>query len=617
MGSGERLLGGVRARFVIASAVLVLTTIASGAFGGFTLAYVSRVVDETVRTSAERNSLAAELSSTLEREDDAILVALNGDLERSTRELNAERVRFAKAFVRVRELTTSEEGKTLIDALAKAAEDYRVEGDALLARTNEITARDRYHERVNPVLRHAVSACTALRAHSFVRLQIVAEWARDRARTAVAGVAALVLGALILSAVVVLNLGRVVVWPIRELTSTVDRMRAGDFSRRMIVQRSFPDELARLVDGVNEMAKEVERFRRSNLDELLRTKRTLEATLASLPDAVLLIGADRRIVSANEAAIELLGHGARPGAILDDAHLPKELAARVDDALAGETSEQPDPLAAAFTLGGRRMLARAVATEGLESRQTVVALHDVTEFARLDEMRAELVAVAAHELRTPLTTLRMMLLLLAERNIAKDASATEMVNGALSACDALGSTVDEFLDLARIEAGKLRLALERLDVHAPLDEAIAALRPQFDDANLAIELTRNGPGMVSADRARLRCVFTNLMANALKYAPRGSRVSVSLGRAGVSGIEVAVEDQGPGVPEELRGRVFEKFFRVEHHRPGADSVHGTGVGLYLVREIVAAHGGSVRCEAGQSARGARFVVTLPVDATDA
>jgi len=125
--------------------------------------------------------------------------------------------------------------------------------------------------------------------------------------------------------------------------------------------------------------------------------------------------------------------------------------------------------------------------------------------------------------------------------------------------------------------------------------------------------------LLRGDPARLGSVFANVLSNALKYSPAGSIVEVRLSSrqnahgGAVDALQIAVSDQGPGVPPEYRERVFEKFFRVEHHAAEREEpVRGTGIGLYLCREIVKAHGGTITCEPNDGGLGTRFVLTLPV-----
>jgi NtrC-family two-component system sensor histidine kinase KinB len=248
-----------------------------------------------------------------------------------------------------------------------------------------------------------------------------------------------------------------------------------------------------------------------------------------------------------------------------------------------------------------------------------VVLDDVTEFARLDELRSELIGVASHELKTPLTTLRMNLLLLGEKADNLTPRQQEILSAAAAGCEELGSTIDELLDVTRIEAGQLRLNLAPVDVYGALDRALRPLRPRFEDARVQVQVERGCvPAVVRADAERLGLVLTNLLTNALKYAPAGSTVTlqVTSGQNAVAGngsvLQIAVTDAGPGIPAEFRERVFEKFFRVEHHL-GRDpaGVRGTGIGLYLCREVVRAHGGTITCQSGDGGTGTRIAISLP------
>jgi NtrC-family two-component system sensor histidine kinase KinB len=248
----------------------------------------------------------------------------------------------------------------------------------------------------------------------------------------------------------------------------------------------------------------------------------------------------------------------------------------------------------------------------------VLVLDDVTEFARLDELRGELVAVASHELKTPLTSLRMNLLLLQERADNLTSRQREILAGAVHGLDELAATVDELLDLTRIEAGQLRLQEERVDLDALARQTLQSLRPRFDDAEVRLYLIEEAEGAaIRGDAARLRIVLANLLVNALKYTPRGGEVAVHLTSSpdATDGVErflsLAVTDTGPGIPLEYRERVFEKFFRVAHQQAGeTEGARGAGIGLYLCRQIIEAHGGSIHCEAGDKERGARIVLRL-------
>jgi two-component system, NtrC family, sensor histidine kinase KinB len=270
----------------------------------------------------------------------------------------------------------------------------------------------------------------------------------------------------------------------------------------------------------------------------------------------------------------------------------------------------------------RRFLVTAVPIHELTPRRSgaVVVLHDVTEFAQLDELRGELVGVASHELKSPLTTLRMNLLMLGEKSAEMSDWQRNLLANAVEGCEELGSTIEELLDLTRIEAGQLRLNLAAVDLEAVIGHVRQGLQSRFDDAGVHLQVIRDAVRVVAlADSVRLASVFANLLTNALKYSPTGGTVTVSIssgqnaGSDGTATLQIAVTDEGPGVPNEYRERVFDKFFRVEHQVGAADDgVRGTGIGLYLCREIVKAHGGCIACNSGCRDGGTCIRLELPL-----
>jgi NtrC-family two-component system sensor histidine kinase KinB len=194
-----------------------------------------------------------------------------------------------------------------------------------------------------------------------------------------------------------------------------------------------------------------------------------------------------------------------------------------------------------------------------------------------------------------------------------------LLSAAVQGCEELNSTIEELLDITRVEAGKLRLNLAPVDLGVVLASARRGLQQRFEDEGVAVQVhVETSPALVLGDAARLASVFANLLTNALKYSPRPGMVTVHVASAqkaeksAPQAVQISVTDRGPGIPAEYRERVFEKFFRVEHHSvPPGSGVRGTGIGLYLCREIVKAHGGTIWCEPGDGGLGARVVVELP------
>jgi NtrC-family two-component system sensor histidine kinase KinB len=619
----------LKIRFILAGCVLVAATVGSSVWSAVTFYRLTGVVDETLRESQETIDLSAALAGSLEREDDALLLFLSGEIEAARRDLAEERQRGDEGFERLlsRLHNGVEEEQRLAVTLRQHIDAYRAAGDNLLIHNNRMDGLDRYHNHVNPLLRQAVGGFEQLREANFRSMQKAGIRARDEAVRGIRVVVIISLLAVLAGVAVAAWLARSVLGPIRELTASVEDIRQGHFDRR--VRQTTIDELGHLAAGFNRMAESLAEYRRSSLGELVTAKMTLEATLNALPDAVLVFGPDRTLVARNPPAEALLkATRASTATCLDDLPFSDQYRAAIADALAGKTpvTRSPDfrdTFDVFINEQLRRFLLTAVPIPDFTPGRfgAVAVLDDVTEFARLDELRSELIGVASHELKSPLTSLRMNLLMLGETTSAMTSRQQELVAAAVRGCEELGLTIEELLDVTRIEAEQLRLNLIPIDVGAVLAATRQALQIRYDDAEVRLVVKSSAtPALVRGDPARLGSVFANVLTNALKYSPTGGVVTVQVmsgenTRIGDKNtVQIAVTDQGPGVPAEFRTRVFEKFFRVEH-QPGyrLENVRGTGIGLYLCREIIRAHHGTIVCEPGDDGIGTRIVIALPAD----
>jgi NtrC-family two-component system sensor histidine kinase KinB len=616
----------LQTRFILAGVLLVMTTIVSGIWSAWTFARLTAVTGKTLEVSQKTIDLTAILSDALEREDDALLLAVTGERTEAQAKLQLERGRFAKAYSHLLGTLDQPDEKNAAAALETHAAQYRTASDAFLSMAGQPDAITAYYRLVNPTLRQAVGDCTRIRESNFRARQYAAIQARDEAHRATILVTIISAIALVISTIVASALARSILHPIQELTNSVDALRAGDFERRVPVVSD--DELGRLAVGFNRMAEALAEFRRSNLSQVLRAKEALEATIATLPDAVLVIDPEGRIVTLNPVARSVLqASGAAEAGSIEELPFPRHSLVALHAALRGESDTQARAeFSRAFmvSLEGRRrkfiLTVLPIPEFRNEEFGAVAILYDVTDFAQLDELRTELIAVASHELKTPLTTLRMNLLLLGEMAENLTERQHEILATAVLGCDELASTIDELLDLTRIEAGQLRLTRESVDIRNVIDRAVTSLRQRFEDAEIKLRVACNGQfPFLRGDPARLTMVLTNLLSNALKYTPRGGTVSIlasmqNTGDGRKETLQVAVTDSGCGVPSAFRERIFDKFFRVEQHTVGEHGgIWGAGIGLYLCRQIVEAHGGAISCEGGENGSGTTMALVLPID----
>jgi signal transduction histidine kinase len=241
----------------------------------------------------------------------------------------------------------------------------------------------------------------------------------------------------------------------------------------------------------------------------------------------------------------------------------------------------------------------------------------------IEQMKDEFLSTAAHELRTPLTTIRVASSLLDEQIQAQLQNSSE--GGKLNPrlLDLVGliedgsarmhSLVNDLLDLTRLEQGRATLTMEEFDIREVVDLAVESISPLLESKEQKAVLRLPELGcQVRGDRQRLEQVVINLLSNANKYAPPGSPVEVRIARStksdGSKECLVSVRDSGPGVPEDEREHIFERFYRSSIHRQ--DRTPSTGLGLPIARKVAEMHGGRVWVEPAPGG-GSIFILALP------
>jgi signal transduction histidine kinase len=232
-----------------------------------------------------------------------------------------------------------------------------------------------------------------------------------------------------------------------------------------------------------------------------------------------------------------------------------------------------------------------------------------TELEAAVKARDEVLSLASHELKTPLTSLMLQTQLLQRQQQRGEPLPPEKVQRVLDQTarqtQRLARLVNDMLDISRLAAGKLALEAETFDLAELASDVVAKLGPQLSEAQCEVSVQAPEPVVGRWDRYRLEQVLTNFLTNAARYAA-GKPVEVSVRRL-EQRAELRVRDNGRGIAPEDQERIFRKFERAV----GGREVGGLGLGLFIVREIVEMHGGTVRVES-EVGKGAAFTVTLPL-----
>ncbi|HVM40402.1 MAG TPA: ATP-binding protein [Acidimicrobiia bacterium] len=338
----------------------------------------------------------------------------------------------------------------------------------------------------------------------------------------------------------------------------------------------------------------------TSLSDLRTISERLSAALHDLDDGVVVVDEHGSVVFRNEAADRFVG--ARHGEALAEEAMTELLA----EALAGRQAVRDLHL---FGPPRRSLAVRALPLSARDAGGAVAIIRDVSTVRNVDTVRRDFVANVSHELKTPIGALVAL-----TEAIEGDDDAEVMrrlSRRVRHEADRLARIVDDLLDLSLIEAQE---APERslVAVSSLVSEAVERVHATADAAGIRIEVHDiPGTAAVACDRRQVVSALTNLLDNAVKYSAipgsEGDVVDVAVGVEGPD-VVIRVRDQGIGIPERDRDRIFERFYRVDRAR-SRDS-GGTGLGLAIVRHVAQAHGGSVSVESTEG-EGSTFTLLLP------
>ncbi|APH45655.1 two-component sensor histidine kinase [Microbacterium sp. 1.5R] len=322
------------------------------------------------------------------------------------------------------------------------------------------------------------------------------------------------------------------------------------------------------------------------------------AVLGSMDDAACVVDSSGLVLAVSKAATRF---GIEVGAPLENPELRQLVrGGRIEGSSATESLR--------ITRGGLSLDPRLVSARAsaISPRMTLLIIRDVTEQERLDQMRRDFVANTSHELKTPVGA--VTLLAEAIESAADDPAQVRHFATRISAEAArLGQLTGRIMSLSRLQTDDALSDVRPVSIDEVLATALEAHVVQADSAG--VELARGGDRgvWVRGDSQILIEAFGNLIANAIVYSPKGSRVGIGV-KADEGVVEVAVSDQGIGIAEADRERIFERFYRADEAR--SRRTGGTGLGLSIVKHATQRHGGEVRLWS-RPGRGSTFTIRLP------
>ena len=391
-------------------------------------------------------------------------------------------------------------------------------------------------------------------------------------------VEALIFG-LVISILLSFLLSKTMVTPIQSLTEGAMRVAKRDFSKKIKVPSQ--DEIGVLTDTFNDMAGQLQ----DTLRQVENERNKLDTLFLHMTDGVAAFSRDGLLIHSNPAANRMLRRFLGPETTYEELF---GQVAGLEQAL-----EAPDHLEAELQVRDSFFqLLVAPFDRGRAGGGVLAVLHDVTEQRKNEEMRREFVANVSHELRTPLTNIRSYAETLIDNTGEMPPDMEKKFLGViLNESDRMTHIVQDLLTLSRFDSERSELKLSRF----PFGEAVrdiynaVYMEAQKHSHTLTLDLEPDLPEIL-ADRERVLQVIMNIVSNSIKYTPDGGHIDIYAGRKR-DRVWMIVDDDGIGIPEEDRPRIFERFYRVDKARSRQSG--GTGLGLSIAKEIVERHRGRI------------------------
>lgn len=595
-----------------ASLVLMVLILA---WAMFMILRLGRASESILRENYRSIQAAEHMIDAIERQDSAVLLYLLGYQEQGLKEFRENETAFLQWLGRARDNITIPGEKEIIDSIELNYTRYlgEVANLHLKGASDQPGAVNLYHESILPLFRSTRDTCVKLREINHETMYAASNHASRLSLQAVLSMAVIGSLSVIIGVIFSLFLSRLISRPVTELKKAALQIAEGNYEVQVPAGGSA--ELALLAEQFNQMAEKLRKYHEMNIGKIIAEKLKSEAVIQSVDDGIIVVDDTLVINNINPKAALIFGvHkdsllGRHFFEAVRDERLFHLLKQSVESGEAPQLKEGEDifTITSAGVSQHYQFSIMPMRSSSHTIQGVVLLLRDITRLRELDRLKSEFVLTASHELRTPLTSVSMAVDLLLESAAAK---LTDKERELLAAChedvQRLRALVNDLLDLSKIEAGKLELALERVQPAFLFDQALAVVKPQAAAKNLDLRLEAPADlPAVKVDPNKIVWVIVNLLANAVRHTPEGGHIRVKGEHLGGQ-VHISVADDGEGVPYDIQSRIFDKFVQVK--RDGGAG--GSGLGLAICKEVVRAHRGTIWLDSVPG-QGSTFTFTIP------
>ena len=618
----------IRARIVWTFAVLVLLNLAATYWSIFNFYSIATSVSTIIRDNYLSVLAAENMMKSLERQDNALLVASEGEPASPEASLTENRDLFLK-WTENRDLffywydqavrsVALPEQEPFRDSIQSSYLQYTMLGDSMTARIKQGAfegAKEYYYTRVRPVSDQLRDLCFKLFEINQAGLYNAMPQTHSIANQTAFGTMMASIVTLVLSIMATAWLIRSFIMPAERLTERVKQIGAGNIDLKIDVLSD--DEIGQLSREFNKMTERLRQYDEINIDKIIGEKRKSEVIVDSITDGLIMTDASYTTLHVNRLVADLFGF-TEEGAIgkpVASYIADERLLRLIQDATEGE-GPLPDHRLAFLPIEreGKMYFFRPKVTS-LKDREgrlygVLTLLQDITQFKELDRLKSDFIATVSHEFRTPVTSINMSVDILDQELLGPlSPKQKELITSAKEDCSRLTKLARELLQLSKLESGRLQLREEELSIHNVVEASLRPLQLQFREKR--VRLSADVPATlptILAQEQQVSWVITNLVTNALKYTAAGGSVTVR-GREEDGSLRLEVQDTGVGIAKEHCDRIFDKFVQIKQT---SDATPGSvGLGLAIAKEIVEMYGGRIWVES-EVGVGSTFTFLLPL-----
>jgi NtrC-family two-component system sensor histidine kinase KinB len=606
----------LRKKIILGYSVAILLILIVLGWAFYNIMHLGRASEAILKKNYNSILAAENMIASLERQDHSSLLLLLGYQSEGQTQFSEMEAKFLQWSGRAKDNITEKGEREIVGAIEDTYASYleKFAQLRLLSGSERDKAAGFYHETVFPAGEAVRDACLSLKQVNETAMFRTSNNAKSVAHRAVISMLVVGLTALGLGLVFSFMLSNFLTRPLRHLVKGAKDIAGGNYDVEIVGKSS--DELGRLADEFNDMARKLKGYHDLNIGKLLAEKKKSEAIIHSIDDGILVVDADFRVLDVNPAGARALGVGIEAVRgrhfleVVKDDRLFQLIKQSAESGEPPGVEEGQDVIT--ITQGETschfQYRISPIYSETGAMLGVVLHLRDITRLKELDRLKSEFVMTASHELRTPLTSIGMSIELLRESGAGKlSPDEQKLLGAAHEEIQRLKSLVNDLLTLSKIESGKIEMGFERTTLPALFDKVVADMRIQAE--RKSVDLSWQAPESlpaVKADAHKIAWVLTNLVANALKFTGAGGYVRISAEWIGTL-VYVSVKDNGAGIPIEHQSRIFDKFVQVGDQKWGTTS----GLGLAISREIIRAHGGTIWVDSTPQ-EGSTFTFTVPV-----